>query len=332
MKRMWIRRTTTGGFISWFMVALAVLKVLLLAWFLAADDRYAVGRLRSLTEVSRGTKILARVEAPLMGERLALFDVESPDRPAVGRWLLARGEPVKVGRWHVLQVHRARLLPAVPALFSGTPGWWNQPLSNLLEQHRPVALLLGATILLLGFIFMRLAAGVALGSVVAFIAWNAAVYASFQGWIDLSDDKLLTGIVFLGFVIGAVVGYRGANVIAYLAQRLAVILILIATLDDIASYFGWPVELTRIVGILGTVISPAIGLWMIASYLLALGLKAQGAGISLVLGAAAFAVHVLTRGAWIPGWSFLRVWRHHRRRNTIRARGPVVSLADLVGR
>ncbi len=321
------RAIRARSFISWLMVAFAVVKVLLLFYFLAGDPRYAVGRVAAFTPLRGGNAALVRLEAPMLGDRLVLLPAAPRERPVSGRWLLAHGEPVKVRRWQVLDAHDVRLLPAVPALYASAQGWWSS-LPELLEEHRAVALLLGATILLLGFVFMRLAAGIALGCVIAFIAWHAAVYASFQGWIELSDD-LLWGVVLLSFLIGAVAGYRGANLVAYLAQRLAVILILIATLDDVASYFGWPVDSTRIVGILGTIISPAVGLWMIASYLLALGLKAQGAGISLVLGATAIAIHVLTRGSWIPGWSIYRRWRRGRRR--VRVRGPEIPLGELVG-
>jgi hypothetical protein len=313
--------------ISWLMVAFALVKVVLLIYLLAGDPRYAVGRSTSFMPV-RGTGALVRVEAPMLSDRLVLLRAKSDEPPAPGRWLLAVGEPVKVGRWQVLDAQHVRVLPVVPAVLTTAQDWWSLPLPEVLEQHRAVALLLGATILLLGFVFMRLAAGVALGCAVAFIAWHAAVYASFQRWVELSDE-LLRGVVVLSFVIGAVVGYRGANIIAYLAQRLAVILILVATLDDVASYFGWPLDLTRIVGVLGTIISPAIGLWMVASYLLALGLKAQGAGINLVLGATAVAIHVLTRGAWIPGRSLYRRWSR-RPRGRVRARAPEISLAELV--
>jgi hypothetical protein len=183
--------------------------------------------------------------------------------------------------------------------------------------------------LLLGFAFLRLAASKVGGILGALVAWHAAVIAACEGLLLLPEESALL-VMLLGFAVGALLGARRDNLVGYLAQRLALIVLFLVGAEAMARQFAWPVGLTQAVVLLGTLVSPVIGLWFLGAYLLAVGLGASGTGSYVVLGAAAIVVHTLVRGAWIPGWH-PRGWlaRLRRRRQPCRG-GHEVPLDELV--
>lgn len=307
-----IQHAGLAGLLTVVMIGLALAVPV---WLFLHAEEYVVGW-GVWGHPVEGNRLLAQAAAPwTAAPRLLLVEAGVKETDIVGRWLLARGVPRLVGRWNVLMVHTIHTLPLVPAM-GQVPAEGLGHLLSTLVHYRGMAILLRATVLLLGFMFLRLAAGMLSGVFSALLIWHAAVVASFEGFLTLPAGSLWA-VLLGGFGIGALLGGQSGNLLSYLAQRLALILLLSAEAGDIASFFGWPVELTRGVAVIGTLLSPAIGLWLLAAYLLALGLGAKGASTQLILGATGMVIHSLLRGQWVPGWHFPRLpWRRPRRRQS----------------
>lgn len=270
------------------------------AWMLL-DARYAVGWVVWTHLEPEGHQLLVQVKAPLRGSRMLLFTSENLQEGLDGHWLLAKGTPRLIGRWHLLVVDQMRILPFLhigeKVLREG-----GAALSvDVLTAHRGLAVLLGVVVLLFGAVLVRCAAGLAGGVFGAILAWHMAVPAAFEGFLTLPEAGV-PAILLLGCTLGMFLSFRRGSLLGALAQRLALLPLMEAFVGKIAEFFDWPVELTRIVGLIGTLLTPTIGLWLVGAYFLALGLGAEGAASRLVLGAAGLAMRVLRSEGSLPRW------------------------------
>jgi hypothetical protein len=164
-----------------------------------------------------------------------------------------------------------------------------------------LAVFLGVVILLFGAVLIRCAAGAAGGVFGAVLAWHVAVPAAFESLLTLPEAGV-PAVLLLGCLLGMFLGFRHGSPLGALAQRLALLPLVEAFVGKIAEFFDWPVELTRIVGLIGTLLTPTIGLWLLGTYFLALGLGAQGAASRLVLGATGLAVRALRSEGVLRRW------------------------------
>ena len=295
-----VTRIQRGG-LSWLLaIVILGLAVGVPAWLLLHED-YAVGWVVWTQPVPDGNRLVARVETPWTRSRWLLFQPGVGADTLAGRWLVARGTPRLVGQWHLLVVDTMRTLPRWLSVIKAPDTEGVGHLVSALAQHRGLATFLGAAVLLLGFVFLRLAASKVGGILGALVAWHAAVVAACEGFLLLPEESTLI-VMLLGFAVGALLGGQRGNLLGYLAQRLALIVILLVCAGEMTHQFGWPVGLTQAVAVLGTLVSPAVGLWLLGAYLLAVGLGATGAGSYLILGATGLVIHTLVRGEWIPGW------------------------------
>jgi hypothetical protein len=320
-------RRHRGG-LSWLLsLVLLGLAVGVPAWLLLHED-YAIGWVVQ-TQPVPGDRLLARVETPWTPSRWLLCPPGVAADPLAGRWLAARGTPRVVGQWSLLVVDTMRTLPHWLSVLKAPDTEGMGRLVSALAQHRGLAAVLGAAVLLLGFVFLRLAASKVGGILGALVAWHAAVVAACEGLLLLPEESALL-VLLLGFAVGALLGGRRDNLLGYLAQRLALIVLFLVCAEQMAHQFAWPVGLTQAVALLGTLVSPVIGLWLLGAYLLAVGLGASGAGSYVVLGATAVVIHTLVRGEWVPGWHPRGLLARLLRRRQPRRDGPEVQLDELV--
>lgn len=315
--------------LSWLLaIVILGLAVGVPAWLLLHEE-YAVGWVVWTHVVPEGNRLLARVETPWTRPRMLLFQTGVAVDTIAGRWLVARGTPQLVGQWHLLIVDTMRTLPLVPAVVKAPDAEGLRRLVGALAQHRGVATLLGAIVLLLGFVFLRLAASKVGGILGAILTWHAVVVAAFEGLLVLPNESTVI-VTLLGFAVGALLSGQRGNPLSYLAQRLALILILLACAGEMARQFGWPIGLTQAVTVLAPLLSPALGLWLVGAFLLAVGLGAKSTGSYLILGATGLVIHGLIRGAWVPSTGLPRFLKRQSRRLQPRRDGHEVPLDALV--
>jgi len=288
--------------LAWLLAALVLSLALGVGAWLVLHERYAAGWVVWTQPRSEGHQWLAQVGAPWRTSRMLV--VASADLPEAlaGHWVLARGTPRVLGPWHVLVVEQMRMLPLLDA------STWRagQPTRVLdaVTAHRGVAVGLGVAIVLFGAIVVRGAARLAGALFGAVLAWHVAVLAAFENLLSLPDASVPV-ILLLGGVLGLVLGCRCGGPLGPLAQRLLVLLLVDAFASQIAESLGWPVEVTRLVGCVGTLLTPMIGLWLLGTYFLVVGLEAYGPASRLVLGAAGLAVRASRRELGLPRWGRL---------------------------
>lgn len=273
--------------LAWLLAAL-VLSLALGVWaWIVLDERYAVGWVIWTQPGPEGHQRLAQVEAPWRASRMLVFASRDLPEALAEHWVLARGTPRVFGQWHVLVVDHLQTLPffRTGMVRAGESARF----VDAVTAHRGVAVGLGVAVVLLGTVVLRSAARLAGALFGAVLAWHVAVLAACADLLTLSGASV-PAILLLGSVLGLVLGWRCGSPLGPLAQRLLVLLLVDAFASRIAESLGWPVEVTRLVGCVGTLLTPTIGLWLLGAYFLVIGLEADGPASRLVLGAAGFAM------------------------------------------
>lgn len=285
--------------LAWLLAALVISLALGVCAWIVLHERYAAGWVIWIQPGPEGHPRLAQVEAPWRTSRMLVLASGDLREARAGHWVLARGTPRVLGPWHVLVVDQMQTLPflGVGTVRAGQPAQG----MDALTAHRGMAVGLGVAVLLLGAVLVRWAARLAGGLLGAVLAWHVGVLAAFEDLLTLPDASV-PAILLLGGVLGLVLGCRCGSPLGPLVQRVLVLLLVDAFVGKIAERFGWPVEVTRLVGLVGTLVTPTIGLWLLGAYFLALGLGAQGAASRLVLGAAGLAVRASRRELGLPRW------------------------------
>lgn len=288
--------------LAWLLAALVLSLALGVGVWIVLHERYAAGWVVWTQAGPEGPQRLAQVEAPWRASRMLVFASADGREARAGSWVLAKGTPRGLGQWHVLMVEQMRTLPflTVRTVRAGQPA----RVLDAVTAHRGVAVGLGVAIVLLGAVVVRGAARLAGALFGAVLAWHVAVLAAFENLLSLPEASVLA-ILLLGGVLGLVLSYRCGGPLGPLAQRLLVLLLVDAFASQIAESLGWPVEVTRLVGCVGTLLTPMIGLWLLGTYFLVVGLEAYGPASRLVLGAAGLAVRASQRELGLPRWGRL---------------------------
>lgn len=288
--------------LAWLLATLVLSLALGVGAWIVLHERYAAGWVVWSQPGPEGHQRLAQVEAPWRASRMLVFASGNHTEALTGHWVLASGTPRVLGQWHVLVVEQMRTLPflRVGTLRAGQPARG----MDALTAHRGVAVGLGVAIVLLGAIVVRGAARLAGALFGAVLAWHVVVLAAFETLLSLPEASVPASLL-LGGVLGLVLGCRCGGPLGPLAQRLLVLLLVDAFASRIAESLGWPVEVTRLVGCVGTLLTPMIGLWLLGTYFLVVGLAAHGPASRLVLGAAGLAVRASRRELGLPRWGRL---------------------------
>lgn len=325
--------------VSIFLTVVTLGVIMGFTYWIFNQPQYAAGPLISVHAIEGSARSLMLVKPPGCEAKAIVIEGKVTPTPHIS-WVLAKGETRIVEfpitqhlskRVPVLEAEKLQTLSIWPSEIVASGVDWPYRIEGLLRQHRGAAALTGAAILVLGLFFLRLTSAVILGSMGALLSWHLAVLGEWEGLISLPAGGMKV-VLLLGFVLGGLIGFR-KSIPGYLVQRLGIILIMMDFADNIAVTFGWPVELTRRVTVLGSLVSPAIGVWLLAAYFLSLGLDTRGPAGHLVLGAAGMIVHILNRGKWIPGLSELprlRVFTRWFPRKRSATQSHEVPLGDLV--
>lgn len=285
--------------LAWLLATLVISLALgVFAWILLHES-YAAGWVIWTQSGPEGHQRLAQVEAPWRASRMLVFASGHHTEALAGHWVLARGTPRVLGQWHVLVVDHMQTLPFLRtgALRAGEPARFVATLT----AHRGFAVGLGVAVVLLGAVVVRYAARLAGALLGAVLAWHIVVLAAFAEFLT-PPGASMPAILLLGGVLGLCLGVRCGSPLGPLAQRLLVLLLVNAFASQIAESCGWPVEVTRLVGCVGTLLTPTIGLWLLGTYFLIVGLDAQGPASRLVFGVAGLAVRASRREFGLPRW------------------------------
>lgn len=240
------------------------------------------------------------------GERVAVLgtdarDLTAVDLPAgrsralVGRWVLVRGHHPLGARASAVPEIAVAPLPALPWIagldIHGLGRW------RLAPSLAGIAI--GASVLLLGFLALRVVAAAVAGVLGGLLAWHALVLAAWEGLVQPPSGA--AGLVFAaGAVVGFVAALRG-GLLGYFLQRLVLLLLLWTLAPALGAQLALAPRLVRALAVLVALVSPGVGLVAVGAGFLAAGLDAHGLGAALVFLAAVVAVHVLSDGrAWMP--------------------------------
>jgi hypothetical protein len=266
----------------------------LLIWFALRND-YALGMVVSTSVVTNQTDQIAELNTPWRASRILRLGAHLKFPMLAGRWVVVQGTPRMIEQWPILDVKRIRAFPIVHA---GAAVPWSSAsqFRFMLHQHRTVTLLLGVTVLLLGTVLVRLAGRKLGGLIGAALAWHAVTVVSFEQLIVLSELGAWLSLI-MGFVIGVSLAGHQGNIFSFLTRRLGLMLVLVTLSDAIADLFGWPSRLVQVGTLLGTLIATGLGIWVLSSFLLAIGLNATSVGNYVTLAVTGLAVCVLFYGS-----------------------------------
>jgi hypothetical protein len=284
------------------MIILAILTGLTL-WFYH-QDHYAIGRIVSINDIPGRQQTLAMVEVPGLTSQALRFNhrVENEEAISIGCWIIAKGEPriIRVSI-RILDVKNVQIFPLRVNLPTINKDGLGKEFLNVLDGHRLLTLIAGSVILVVGLILARVLGAGFMGTLASVLVWHLAAIAYLEGMVTV-PGKAWPVLLAMGFLLGFIVSVRDTSIPGFLAQRLVIIGALLILPEAMSTVLNWPVEIVRIVTVLGTIISPAIGIWLLASFFLAVGLSAEGPAVNLILVAAGAATHILTRGRWIPNF------------------------------
>jgi len=283
-------------------VGLALLLVVLAlagpVWVFLRDS-YAAGVVADSYEAPDGRQ-LARIECPWGEPCVSVL----PGDVHLQRGALVLGKGVRqaMGPFECVVMSRAPVAVRVPeALRAALEVRLALQLVDYLEEHRTTALIAAAAVMLLGCLFLRLLGALALGFLGAALSGFGVAVLDCEALIAPLHVAVLTGVSLSGFVIGVALGLRRRSLISYLAQYLAMVVLQLSFAGEVAASFGVAPSVVVAIALLGTLVSPAAGLWMLASALLILGLAAEGLGGYLVVLAVGLIIHHLVGGRWFSG-------------------------------
>lgn len=230
-------RDTVGRFLSCVFLA-ALLCGALFVCLLLCTPGHAAGFVRRATAAGGGLAI--EVEIP--GFRRQNFGVTgSGDEAIVGRWVVAQvGERMgKRGPYPV-----AEAMYVMPAWASRALRVFlndHSALIDLLEANRDLAAVCGGLLFLFGILASRVLGANLLAILVAFVVYHLVVFSAFYGFLNPCASALLVVMIVTGY-FGAMLGFR-LGLLGYLAQKAALILVLVETHRATMAWFGLPVGL-----------------------------------------------------------------------------------------
>jgi hypothetical protein len=138
-------------------------------------------------------------------------------------------------------------------------------------------------------------AGLACSSSVVALGMPASVYG-----IAAIPDNVLVLLAFGGGAVAAWLGLGKDNITGFLVQRLCMVAVVLFLSPWIGAVFNWPLDITRAVGVIGVIVSPLVGTWLVSACLLAIGLQCGVGGAYVILVTCALLIHIATAGAWLP--------------------------------
>lgn len=305
-----------GGSLCVFLLLVAAFFAA--CWTIRKSD-YCIGRIERTLAIPGRPEFLAIVSS-LGQNRIVLFlkDYDVLSRQGAGRRpvLLAKGSVKTIGDFEVFVVSgpKARILPACGLDdVKQTIG----EIDGFLKRHRELAVLGGVLLLVLGFYSVRLIAACALGVGLFLSIWLGLTVCELDDMLRIPGNPVAVwALPTLGFVLGCVVALQPGTAIGSAMVRITLATLCLAFADNIAETLGWPQQVVMILGVVGSVLAPPLGLALLAAYMLVMGLNAQGLAIYLVLFLVLVSVHVLTGGRWVPTSLRRRITRACGRKTT----------------
>lgn len=289
------------------------------AWVLA-DDGYVVGMVADECQAPDGRHV-ARVDCPGREPRVVILP--GGGQLERGTFLLAKGTPTNAGAFPCVVLSRKPASVLVPEAYrSAFEGHSPRSLVDFLREHRVAALIAGSVVVLLGFVFLRLIGALALGVLVAPLTCFDTVVLDCEGLIAPLHPAVLSGVLLCGFALGVALGLQRCSLPGYLARGIALIGLQLPFASGAAATFGIAPGIAIGISVLGTLASPVVGLWLLASLLLTVGLAADGLGAYIVAAAVALIVHHLVDGRWVARRSRVQQPRPDR---------EPLTILDLIG-
>ena len=261
-----------------------------------------------VTEVVGEEDQLIEIDLLLGGSRVVYVPSERSRVPLVeGDWLFAHhGEVADCA---------GTFFPAAQRLWR-FPEWkrilaWFHPgrLTDALAANPKVSGIMGVALLSAPFLILRPFTAVAVG-----LIWSSLFGLSFSV-ASVFTPQLSPGfplVVAAGFLIGLIFGMSG-GIQEMLAQRLVVGGAALLLAPGLVGLLDWPTPLTLFVLLFATVLRPSVALWLIGSYLMAVGIGASGPGsfvVVLVIGGGLIFVarhHILGVGDLYGGFRARRL-------------------------
>ena len=275
------------------------------AWILMGRG-YAVGYVRDVQPVAGTTKHLLELSPAGPGLQSFYVLAEAEPADALGHWMLARGEPLYLTPTEaVLQSSTVESLPFVHGGLLADAQRVLRDLGLVASAFGLGALVVGFVLLVTGFLALRLLSAALLGVLLGGIAWHVTVIGIAEGLFQAEAGVATT--VFLGFgAVGAMLGLRRGGVLAEMAQRGALVFVLLALAPPLGQLFGWSLLAAQIVAVVVAVVSRPASLALLIAFLVAAGLKSTPLGSYVVLAGVALAIHLALSGRWLDLLGSLR--------------------------
>lgn len=293
-----------SGALDWVSVSRVAFVLLCIGLFIGAPvwillhPGMVVGWAGDTTEVS-GSVNLLQVENSWGPPEYILASDSSVRGMKKGQLLLAYGQAVNVQQWPVLQSELISVSPIKLNMMWRDPWVFLQNVFSPVLRSTGAALGIGIALLLLGYLFIRLLAAVVGGLLGLVFGWWAAGSIAMLAGFSLPVEGVIVAHA-VGCLLGIWLGFRRRGWSGYLFQRLSIGLLVFLFAEGIARQFEWSVNVTSIIALFGSLISPAAGLGLLSAFLTAAGIGVVGWAAVPVLAATGVSIHLMRDGSWLP--------------------------------
>jgi len=309
-----------------------ILYVVLATWILVVGSglvrlgSQGWGEVERVDPVAGRDAVLVTVDALFGGSQVLFCSNALAGDLVPGRWAAYRGDPKTVADHRLLEVGRLRQLADTRTVLwtdlSDRATEW----IDALATRRPLAAGIGVGILLLGAVFLRLLGSLTLAAGGLCVLWFVVLWLGRAGLADLSSGLVVASLLLpaSGAVVHA--SFRRWSTVNRWIQRLALAAMLLLLAEGFSGQLGWPVAAITIAAGMGPLLSPVIGLWLLGSLFLALGLAASHASLVIVLVLSFVGTHLLCGGNWFPGVQLRRLPMRRSRMANPHGEIPLASL------
>ena len=297
--------------------AVLVLWALAIVCSLVQLGCQGIGEVESVNPVAGRDSTIITVDVPFGGTRFLLCESALAGDIVPGQWTAYHGAPATVDQHSLIDIDRLR---RVFDLHAGRED---------LSGHRPVAAILGAALLLLGSVLLRLLGGLVLAAIGMTLLWRLLLWLGQAGMIDLSSGPATGAILAATGLAITYAGLRRWHAVNRWMQSLALAAVLSLLARGFASELGWPESVVVIAAGVGPLLSPVVGVWLLSGFFMALGTAMSPAGQLVVMALVFLAMHLLCGGDWFPGRTCgTRVARPHQAANE-RGEVPLAALLAI---
>ncbi len=241
-----------------------------------------------------------------------------------GQLLFAHGGAWPIGKRTVLKANGVSCSPLkLETMWADVGGFFDAE-NSLLSRYRGAVLCVGIVLLLLGYLFVRILSALFGGALGMIFGWWAISLVFMYAGYDLPVGGAIAAHL-LGFLFGIWLGVTRRGWPSYLFQRASIGLLVYLLAEGIAHQFGWSADVVSIIGLLGSLLSPALGVGLTASFLMAGGIGLVGLSALPIIAATGVSVHLMTGGSWFPIKSS---WLKDNRRGGARGEVPLERLVS----